>query len=86
VVRKKQNKKDRFNKSTSIQSVLLSKEKFFTPEAAQLWLMLNNFNTYLDEKTNYYRARQVDPRKFFPETFRTITLSDRVKAIIGVRK
>jgi hypothetical protein len=86
VHRKQITNKSSFKKSTSVQSVLLSKEKFFTPEAAQLWLMLNGFNTDLDETTWYYRARQVNPSKFYPDTFRTISFSDRVKAVIGVRK
>jgi hypothetical protein len=84
VVRKKQTQ----NKSkTSVQTILLSKEKFFTPEAAEKWLMLNGLNSDLDINAGaYYRARQVDPRKFDPDSFRTIRFSDRVLAVIGVRK
>lgn len=76
----------RWKASSSVQSILLSKRYFLTASGAQLWLMMHGYHSELDETANNYRARQVDPKQFIPGTFRTITFTPGIKAIIGVRK
>jgi hypothetical protein len=71
------------NPNTIVQSVLISRRIVHEPRTAQLWLMMHNFKTDLDIKPKTYRARQIDPRKFVPGSFKTIILTDGVKAVVG---
>jgi hypothetical protein len=68
---------------TSVQSVLISRKVAGDQQAAQMWLAMHEFKTDLDVTPQTFRARQIDPRKFVPGSFRTIKLTDGVKAVIG---
>lgn len=81
-----QGDKNMFKQSTTIQSILFDKEKF-TLEEAKNWLEKHNFrNDKVDETDKYYRFRQREPEEFEPNSFRTIELTDGIKAIIGIPK
>lgn len=68
-----------------IQSVLCSKDRFRTLSEAKRWCRENGFKTNdVDETENYYRFRQFPPEKCRENTFRTIELTDGVKAIICI--
>jgi phage I-like protein len=80
---------------TTIQSVILSKERFKTREEATKWIKENNFKAdKIDEPKNEktFRFRQREPDEFKDdgfgpdEKFNTITLTNGVKAIIGFLK
>ena len=52
---------------------------------AKRWCQENGFKTNdVDETENYYRFRQFPPEKCRENTFRTIELTDGVKAIICI--
>lgn len=69
--------------TTIIQSILFDKEKF-TLEEAKKWLEKHNFkNEKVDETDKYYRFRQREPDEFIPDSFRTIEITDGIKAIVG---
>ncbi len=74
---------------TKIQSVLFDKN-YFTLSQAKKWLEKHEFdNTEAeDEKELTYRFRQIHPSKFTKDGFRTIKLTEGVKAVVGcpVRK
>lgn len=37
----------------------------------------------IEQTDNFYRARQIDPERFEDDTFRTISLGDGIKAVVG---
>lgn len=79
--------KAEFVRGTRIQSVLLSKRRFKSAQAARKWARSRGFRASdLDETEQYYRFRQREPGHFDRSTFRTIVLTDGVKAVIGVPK
>lgn len=72
--------------ASKVQSVLCSRKRFKTAEAARKWVVDHKFvASKLDTTTNYYRFRQFDP-SLCSTTPRTITLSKGVKAIICQKK
>ena len=71
-------------RKTDIQTLLLSKKRFKSVEEARKWVSDNGFSyPGVDETDNYYRVRQKDPDSFQDKSFRTIVLTDGVKAVIG---
>ena len=53
----------KINKMSTLQSVLMPKNKFNKKEA-NVWIKKNNYiNKKVDETKNYYRYRQVPPPK-----------------------
>jgi len=69
---------------TKIQTLILSKEKFKTKQAAIKWIEEHDFHsTKVDETNSSYRFRQKDPSDFIEGSFRTIELTEGVKAVIG---
>jgi phage gp29-like protein len=73
--------------ATTVQSLILSKERFATLDAAKKWVAANKFHAgKVDETENSYRFRQREPKDFKPNSFRTISLTDGVKAVIGKLK
>lgn len=82
------------HQGTSIQSLILSKERFETSEEAINWIKENNFRSdKIDEPEsgNTFRFRQRDPGEFKEDgfedgKFRTITITDGVQAVIGFLK
>jgi len=83
------NKKKDFvmeTKALKIQTIIFDK-KFFTLEEARKWIKDHNFqDNGVDETENSYRFRQLDPELFEPDSFRTITLTEGVKAVVGKLK
>lgn len=73
--------------STTVQTLIFSKEKFKTSEAAQQWAKRHNFRSdKVDGTEDSWRLRQRDPELFDDKSFRTIELTDGVKAVIGKLK
>lgn len=68
---------------TEIQSVIFSKDKF-TEKSAKSWAESNDFKYgKVDEKKYTYRMRQESPSEYRKGSFRTIEITDGVKAVIG---
>jgi len=76
---------DRVGKQeTTIQSLILSKERFETLEEARTWIEENGFmDDKVDETEDSWRFRQRMPDEFIEGSFRTIELSDGVQAVTG---
>lgn len=71
---------------TEIQTLIFSKDNFKKSDAVT-WVHKHNFHgTEVDETGTSYRYRQQNPRKFREDSFRTITIKDGVKAVIGCPK
>lgn len=70
--------------STTIQGIIFDREMFTHAQAVK-WLRDNGFKAKkpADETENTYRFRLRDPGDFKAGSFRTITLTDGVKAVIG---
>jgi len=72
------------HKPTSLvtQSVVLSKDRFKTKRAADVWIRRNDFvNPGVDETPNTWRYRQRDPSHFRPRTYATFEVSDGVQLV-----
>lgn len=79
-------KEPRFTKPTDIQSLIFDKKKF-TVKQAKKWAKDRNFQFgKVDEKPDTIRLRQFDPKKCQKGTFRTIDITNGVKAVICVKK
>jgi len=69
---------------TIVQTLILSKEQFPTAEDATQWASEHQFRAdKVDETEDSWRLRQRDPSDFDPESLRTITLTEGVKAVVG---
>lgn len=72
--------------STLIQTLIFSKEDY-TEEEAKEWAKAHDFRAdKVDETEDSYRLRQKDPEDFEEGSFRTIDLTDGVRAVIGKLK
>lgn len=72
-----------FQETTTIQTLIFDKKKF-DAESASKWASEHDFKSEKkDETENSIRIRQRDPGEFKPGSFRTISLRDGVKAVIG---
>lgn len=72
--------------STKIQTLIFDKE-IFTEEEAKDWAKENDFKAdNVDETDDSYRLRQKDPSDFEDGSFKTIELTEGVKAVIGKLK
>lgn len=66
-----------------IQSLLFARD-LFEPKEARAWAKEHGFSARkIDTTESFHRIRQRDPDDFDPESFRTIRLTDGVKAIVG---
>lgn len=77
---------EKFQARTDIQTLILSKERFDTKAKANAWIKEHDFKIKPgapDETEESWRYRQREPGEFQPGSFRTITLTDGVKAVIG---
>lgn len=75
-----------FRHSTEVQTVLFDVSAF-TPAAARAWARSHGFVApKVDVTDRYIRLRQRDPSAYRTGTFRTITLTDGVLAVVGVPK
>jgi hypothetical protein len=71
------------DKGTEIQSVLFNKDRY-TEAQAKNWAHKHGFKYgKVDTTENYHRLRQQDPSDFKQDGFRTITLKNNIKAVIG---
>jgi len=69
--------------TTTVQSLIFDK-KNFTIEEARKWARDHDFrDDKVDETEDSIRLRQKDPADFIEGSFRTIELTDGVKAVIG---
>lgn len=71
---------------TTIQTVILSKERFETKEDANNWIREHDFIIKVgapDETEDSWRYRQREPSLFVDGSFRTIEITDGVKAVVG---
>lgn len=72
---------------TEIQTIILSKERFKNKMSARKWVRENELKYgKIDTKENTYRFRQQNPNAFTKNSFRTIELTNGVKAVIGCPK
>lgn len=68
---------------TQIQTLIFSKDNF-TEKSAKNWAEKNSFKYgKVDTKENTLRLRQHNPFEYKRDSFRTIELTDGVKAVIG---
>jgi len=75
-----------FRHSTEVQTVLFDVSAF-TPATAKTWARSHGFRAPAGDVTaRYIRLRQRDPSAYRAGTFRTITLTDGVQAVVGVPK
>jgi hypothetical protein len=71
---------------TTVQSLIFEKDDFSEDEA-KVWAKKHDFKAAdVDETQDSYRLRQQDPKLFKKGSFRTIKLTDGVKAVIGHKK
>jgi hypothetical protein len=69
---------------TDIQTLIFSKDKFKTAEAAQRWAEEHDFNPKnVRETTDSFRLQQRPTKDFTEGSFRTIELDKGIKAVIG---
>jgi hypothetical protein len=85
---KRKSAKNSRTKKTIIQSLILSKKRFPTKSKAKSWLKNQKQFKFskLDETRNNFLFRQLEPKVFKRNTFKTITLTKGVKARIGKLK
>ena len=75
-----------FRHSTEVQTVLFDVSAF-TPATAAAWARSHGFRAPAGDVTaRYIRLRQREPAAYRAGTFRTITLTDGVLAVVGVPK
>jgi len=68
---------------TTVQTYIFDKKKFDKTKAEK-WLKGKGKKTpSVDETSDFYRYRQIDPNKFIPNSFRTINITEGIKAVIG---
>jgi hypothetical protein len=68
---------------TQVQTLIFDRDQFSRSEAIA-WARRNAYRTdKVDTTANSFRIRQSSPGRFTRDSFRTISLSDRVKAVIG---
>jgi len=76
-------------KQMVMQTLILDKVKFATKGDAVLWIKNHNFKikpVAPDDTENSWRFRQRDPGEFVEESFRTISITDGVKGVVGKLK
>jgi 8-oxo-dGTP pyrophosphatase MutT (NUDIX family)/predicted ABC-type ATPase len=82
--RRRNRGRGRFDESTVIQTVMFDRNDFDEAEATE-WLMEHGYHSdAVDATQRYLRFRQYNPEDFYGDTFRTISLAEGVKAVIGV--
>lgn len=70
-------------KAMDVQTLILSKEKFPAVEDARKWVVDHDFRAdKYDETGDSWRFRQFDPSKCAEGSFRTIDVTDGVKAVV----
>ena len=73
-------------KSTTVQTLIFDKSKF-TLEQVKQWIKDHDYiiesNPGIDETETSFRVRQKSPGEFIEGSFRTIDITDGIKAVIG---
>jgi HK97 family phage prohead protease len=70
--------------SMIVQSLIFSKEVFKTADSAKKWATDHGFNAdKVDDTEDSFRLRQREPSEFDESTFRTIDITEGVKAVAG---
>jgi HK97 family phage prohead protease len=69
----------------TVQSIIVSKEKF-TKEEAIKWITEHNYSAEVDETDSSFRFRQRDPNEFDAQSFKTINFTDGIDAVVGQLK
>jgi hypothetical protein len=70
-----------------VQTLILSKDKFSSSKVARKWVKDHGFkSSKIDETSTSYRFRQIGPGSFDKNTFRTISITEGVKAVVGKKK
>ena len=83
----KAKKRSRSRPPTTVQTLIFSKDKFKTSGAAKAWAKRHGYkSSKVDETGKSYRLRQLEPKLFKRDSFRTIALTDGVKAVIGRKR
>lgn len=73
--------------STEIQTLIFDKKKFKSSKECTKWASDHKFKSgKVDETGNSFRLRQKDPGSFKDGTLKTITITDGIKAVVGVPK
>jgi len=67
-----------------LQTIIFS--KMYTKTSVVAWLRTHGYHWAIDEKTETFRARQLDPACFQRKSFRTIEFMEGVKAVVGKLK
>ena len=70
------------SKGSKLQTLLFNK-KYFTKEQAIEWLKKYKMKTGIDEVTNTYRARQLNPDLFKKDSFRTMAFKKGVWGVVA---
>lgn len=69
--------------TTEVQTIICSKDKFDSSEAAAKWCKEHDFRAdKMDETEDSFRFRQFEPSKCQEDSFRTIDITEGVKAVI----
>lgn len=80
----KANEIDFADRSTTIQTLIFDKEVFESEAEAREWASDHYFhNAKVDETTDSFRLRQLNPSQFDENSFRTIEIRRGIKAVIG---
>lgn len=75
------------SESTTVQTLILDKGRFASVSDAKDWAFSQGFKYgKVDDTGNALRLRQRDPDDFDKSTFRTISITDGVRAVIGKLK
>jgi len=74
-------------KAFVVQTLIFSKDSFDSAQETKDWAKAHDFKSgKVDETGTSYRLRQRDPGDFDSDTFRTITITTGVKAVVGELK
>jgi 8-oxo-dGTP pyrophosphatase MutT (NUDIX family) len=72
------------SEATVIQTILFDRNDYDEASAAE-WLAVHEYHgDALDVTRRYLRYRQYNPEDFYLDSFRTITLTDGIKAVVGI--
>lgn len=72
--------------TTTVQSIIFEKGTW-TKKRAKEWLKKHDYkHGKVDTTENFYRYRQIDPKKFNKKSFRTIVFGKGIEAVIGKTK
>lgn len=75
---------EKASRRTTVQTLIFDRAKFKSSESAVKWAKTHRFSAdKVDETDSSFRLRQRDPDDFQKGSFRTISLTDGVQAVVG---